>query len=101
MAPVGDVPVEAALGLEQVTWGTRILLTCTYEPGSVKVDLPPRVDYTIVVRTRGGEVEQVGSWQAVSGATMNLTAATSADRTDIESVQVRTPDGRVVLRLDA
>jgi hypothetical protein len=101
MAPVGDVPVEAVLGLEQVRWGTRILLTCTYEPQSVELDLPPRAGYTIVVRTRGGGVEQVGSWQAVRGATMQLTAATSANRTDIASVEVRTSGGRVVLRLVA
>jgi hypothetical protein len=101
MAPVGDVPVEAVIGLEQVTWGTRILLTCTYEPQSVELDLPSTIDYTIVVRTRGGRTEPVGSWRSVGGATMHLTAATSANRTDIASVEVRAPGGRVVLRLDA
>ena len=42
MAPVGDVPVEATLSLEQVAWGTRLLLTCTYDPDSVEYDLPAR-----------------------------------------------------------
>ena len=101
MAPVGDVPVEASLGLEQVKWGTRLLLTCTYEPQSVAYDLPPAVDYTLFVRTRGGAAEQVGSWRSASGTTMHLAAATAADRANISSVEVRTPDGRVVLRLRA
>ena len=101
MAPVGDVPVEASLGLEQVKWGTRLLLTCTYEPQSVAYDLPSAVDYTLFVRTRGGAAEQVGSWRSADGTTMRLAAATAANRADISSVEVRTPDGRVVLRLRA
>jgi hypothetical protein len=101
MAPVGDVPVRATLGLERVPWGTRLLLTCSYEPQSVKYDLPAVVDYTMFVRTRQGRTEQVGSWRSVGGTTMHLSAATSADPADIQSVEVRTTDGRVVLRLAA
>ena len=101
MAPIGEVPVEASLGLEQVKWGTRLLLTCTYEPEAVKYDLPATVDYTLFVRTRAGRTEQVGSWRSAGGTTMHLAAATAADREDISSVEVRTVDGRVVLRLRA
>jgi hypothetical protein len=101
MAPVGDVPVEATPGLQQVRWGTRLLLTCTYEPQSLRYDLPAAVNYALVVRTRGGRTEQVGSWRSVGGTTMHVAAVTSADRADISSVEVRTPDGRVVLRLGA
>jgi hypothetical protein len=101
MSAVGEVPVEATLGLEPVTWGTRLLLTCTYEPDSVEYELPPSVDYTLVVRTRDGLTEQVGSWRSVGGMTMRLTAGTSADQDDIASVEVRTRSGRVVLRLRA
>ena len=101
MSAVGEVPVQATLGLESVTWGTRLLLTCTYEPESVEYELPPSVDYTLFVRTRDGRSEQVGSWRSVGGMTMRLTAGTSADRGDIASVEVRTTSGRVVLRLRA
>ena len=101
MAPVGQAPVEATLGLEQVKWGTRLLLTCSYEPKSVEYNLPAAVDYTLFVRTRGGTTEQVGSWRSIGGTTMHLAAATSSNRGDIESVEVRTPSGRVVLRLRA
>jgi hypothetical protein len=101
MTPVGDVPVQASIALEQVAWSTKLLLTCTYEPGSVEYNLPPAVDYTLVVRTREGKTEQVGSWRSVGGTTMQVAAATSAPRAAISSVEVRTTDGRVVLRLAA
>jgi hypothetical protein len=101
MSPLGDVPVEATLGLEQVRWGTRMLLTCTYEPQSVEYELPAEVDYLLFVRTRDGRSEQVGSWRSVGGTTMQVPAATSVVRADIAAVEVRTVDGRVVLRLHA
>lgn len=101
MHPVDDVPVQARITLEQVTWGTRLDLTCTYEPDSVTYELPPAVDYTLVVLTRDGRKEQVGSWRSVGGETMRLSAATAASREDIASVEVRAPDGRVLLTLDA
>jgi hypothetical protein len=101
MTPVGDVPVQASVALEPVTWGTKLVLDCTYQPSSVEYSLPPAVDYTLVVRTRGGRTEQVGSWRSVRGTTMRVTAATSVNRAAIASVEVRTSDGRVVLRLAA
>lgn len=101
MVARGEVPIEATLGLEQVRWGTRMLLTCTYEPSWVEYDLPPEVDYTLFVRSVSGRTEQVGSWRSVAGTTMEVPAATSVTRADIASVEVRTTDGRVVLRLRA
>lgn len=97
MNPVGDVPVVADLGLEKVTWGTRLELTCTYDTDFVTFRLPSRVDYVLVVRTADGHAERVGSWRSVDGRTMRLTAGTAAPRGEISSVEVRTLDGRVVL----
>jgi hypothetical protein len=101
MRPVGDVPVRATVTLQRATWGTRVGLTCTYDPDSVDYDLPPAVDYTLFVRTRDGRAEQLGSWRSVSYKEMRFSAATAAARRDIASVEVRTPAGRVVLRLAA
>jgi hypothetical protein len=99
MAPVGNVPVRATVDLEQVLWGTRILLTCSYDPDSVEYGVPEEADYVLFVRTRDGRTEQVGSWRSVGGTTMQVPAATSVARADIARVDVRTTDGRVVLRL--
>jgi hypothetical protein len=101
MQPVGEVPVRATVALEQVTWGTRLVLSCTYDTESVEYDLPPAVDYTLFIRTRDGAAEQVGSWRSVDGKSMQLAAATAASREEIASVEVRTLDGRVVLKLAA
>lgn len=101
MAPLGEAPIEATLGLEPVTWGTRMLLTCTYDKDSVDLELPDELDYRIYVTTADGRSEQVGSWKSVTGTTMEVPAATSVARDDIATVEVRTTDGRVVLRLDA
>jgi hypothetical protein len=101
MAPLGNVPIEATLGLEQVAWGTRMLLTCTYDAASAGLALPDAMDYLLFVTTDEGRTEQVGSWRSVDGTTMRVPAATSVGRDDIATVEVRTPEGRVVLRLDA
>jgi hypothetical protein len=99
MDTVGDVPVHATVSLEEVTWGTRLGLTCTYDPTSVAYDLPPEADYELFVTTRSGRVEQVGSWRSVSGREMEIMAATALTPEELASVEVRTVDGRVVLRL--
>jgi hypothetical protein len=99
MRPVGDVPLKASVSMESVTWGTRLGLTSTYDRWAMGRRLPPSMDYTLCVRTWDGRTEEVGSWRSVDGMTMEVSGATSATRDDISSVQVRAPDGRVVLRL--
>lgn len=99
MAPVGDVPVRARVALSSVTWGTRLDLTCTYGRAGERYHLPPAVTYALFVRTREGRTQQVGTWRALDGRTMRLTAATAAVRQDIASVEVRTTDGHPVLEL--
>ena len=99
MDPVGDVPLKASVTLESVTWGTRLGLTSTYDRDSMGHRLPPSMAYTLCVRTWDGHTEKVGSWKSVSGMEMQISGATSARREEISWVQVRAPDGRVVLRL--
>jgi hypothetical protein len=99
MTPVGDVPVHARLALESVTWGTKLQLACTYAPDASWTTSPHAPTYTLYVRTRDGKSEEVGTWRSVEGRTMQLTAATAARRQDIASVEVRTADGRPILRL--
>ena len=99
MEPVGEVPVQTTVSLEEVTWGTRVGLTCTYDPEWVEYDLPPEADYELFVRTRSGRLEKVGSWRSVGGREMTIMAATARTPAELASVQVRTTDGRVVLRL--
>ena len=99
MDRIGEPPVRATVALESVTWGTRLDLTCTYAPADTGYRTPRSVVYAIVVRTRDGRTEQVGTWKSVQGKTMKLTAGTSATRAEIRSVEVRTTQGKAVLRL--
>lgn len=99
MVAVGEVPVRAEVRLEPVTWGTRVDLTCTYEPDSVTYELPPAVDYTLFVKGRDGHTEQLGSWRSQAGGPMRIVAATATRAADLSSVEVRTPRGDTVLHL--
>lgn len=101
MQPVGSVPVRASLVLESVSWGTRLNLTCTYVASGGDYQPPTSATYVLVVRTRDGRTEPVGTWRAVPGTTTRMSAATAADVEDISSVEVRTESGRPVLRLVA
>ncbi len=101
MAPIGDVPVKASITLEQVGWGTKLGLTCTYDSKWVDDPLPTAPTYGLYVHTRDGHDEQVGTWRSVEGKTMELSAGTAASREDIESVEIRNASGKVLLQLDA
>jgi anti-sigma factor RsiW len=102
MVPVGVGPVQAAVALTGVAWGTKVDLTCTYADPAAD---DPRYDdaaakaYALVVRTRRGQVEQVATWKALPGRTMRLSGATATERGDIARVEVRTSAGRTVLTL--
>jgi len=107
MTTVGGAPVRGWLAFESVAWGTRIDLECSYsapDPGVEGYDgsdgygagATPR--YAMYVRTKDGWVDEVGTWRGVEGSTMHVTAPTSARRSEIASVVVRTIEGRPVLR---
>lgn len=99
MVVVAGAPLRADLLLNPVAWGTRLDLTCTYTPDSAAYGNAASGTYVLFVRTRDGGSEQVGTWRALQGATMRVTAATAASPAEITSVEVRTADGRPVLQL--
>ena len=89
-------------GLRKRGLGTRLDLTCTYfTPAAHDYGPPHAVEYAMFVRTQDGRTEQVATWRALPGKTMQLTAATAAGRDNIASVEVRTARGTPVLRLGA
>jgi anti-sigma factor RsiW len=99
MTALSGGPMQARLALEPVAWGTRLDLVCTYQPtaytGGEHIGA-----YSLLLHTRNGGVERVGTWRPVAGQAMRLTAATAVSRQDIASVEVQTAQGRPVLRLD-
>jgi len=102
MAPVGNSPVHAEVTLASVAWGTRLQLTCTYDPvsGGRQHQMPGKVTYGLFVRTRDGRTQQIGTWRSVAERTTRVTASTSARTKDIAWLEVRTADGHPVLALN-
>ena len=101
----GDDPGRAGrpernVVITSVDWGTKLELTCSYDPPEHEYgDDPPAWTYALVVRTTDGRVEQVGTWTALPGRTLSFTGGTAALADDIASLEVRAPDGTPVLRL--
>lgn len=98
MHRVGQGAVDASLAMEEVPWGTRLQLTCTY-PDAGDYDAREPVSYALVVRTIDGRTQQVATWRGVQGRTISVTAATEAGLAQIVSVEVRTSSGEPVAEL--
>ena len=99
MTTMGYSSVRGSLDVVGVAWGTRLDLTCTYQPvtGDAASSLPGT--YVMVVHTRSGRTQQVATWKPLPGRTMRLSAATAAVEGELAWVEVRTPTGEPVLRL--
>lgn len=100
MRSLAGSTVSGRLTLASVAWGTRLDLVCTYQPSGYHPANVRGGTYTLLVHTRGGGVERVGTWRPVVGRPMQLSAATALDRGQIASVEVETAQGEPVLRLD-
>jgi hypothetical protein len=101
MVAVGPTPVRAEVLVAGVAWGTRLDLTCSYtaEEDDEEYEASPSAQYALVVTTADGRTEQVATWNGLPGRTMRVSGATATRRDDIRTVEMRTADGVVVLRL--
>ena len=90
-------PITASARLVDVAWGTRIDLTCAYNPkGLHPGDGRP---YALVVIDRSGTAQQVATWRALPNRELTVMGASSLARRDIATVEIRTLSGRAILRL--
>lgn len=94
LTPIGTQPISGWVSLTQVSWGTRLDLTCTYANG-----YDPAATYSMVVKHADGTVEQVASWKALPGKATKITGATAVPAKAITDVQVRDAAGTTVLDL--
>jgi hypothetical protein len=99
MVPVAPTAVRADVLVTNVAWGTRLDVTCSYAAEDEDYEASGGAEYALVVRTRDGRAEQVATWRGLPGRTMRLSAATATSRSEIETVEMRTSDGVVLLRL--
>lgn len=100
MTVVDHAPMSGWLALDPVGWGTKLQLRCQYGEGDHRYPYPGGgTVYTLVVHTRGGAVQQVATWRALPGKTMDVIGSTATPAKDIASVEVQAADGTPVLRL--
>ena len=93
---VGSTGSTGWVSLTEVPWGTRLDLTCEYRvPYGYATDSV----YSLVVRTTDGDVEEVATFQAVTGEELHVTGATAATPDAITAVEVQTSAGDAILRL--
>lgn len=104
MTPLGGGGDAVTVAMTPVAWGTRLDLECRWAPAS---DAAPGYGdvtggrYSLVVRSAGGQAQQVATWRALPGRTMRVSAATSLGRDEIAAVEVRAADGRTAFELGA
>ncbi len=101
MKQVDQSVVRASIAMEEVAWGTRLELTCSYVGAGGGYSSGATAAYTLAVQTDDGRWQQVATWKAVPGRTITVQAATAASADRIASVEVRTMSGDAVLELDS
>ncbi|WP_216216381.1 anti-sigma factor family protein [Amycolatopsis aidingensis] len=94
MTPVARyaVPVEATARLTGLEWGSRVEMSCTYRAGDGG-------DYTLVAVRRDGSRTELASWHAVAEDTVRISVGTKLREPDIAALEIRTPEGKPLLRM--
>ncbi len=100
LRPVTASPVTATLTLEDVAWGTRIELRCSYTSTGSSGVYSPGTTLALVLLDDDGVSEQVATWAAVPGRTITVPAATDRRRDQIASIELQTSDGQALLTAD-
>jgi hypothetical protein len=93
---VEDVPLSASVRLEDVAWGTRISLTCTYGPAAYAPD--DGWEYVLVVVSTSGVESRLSTWRAFPDATAQVAAGTALSLDDIAAIELRSAAGDVLMR---
>lgn len=111
MTVLAATQMRAGIVLQDVAWGTRVELRCSYppnpRPGDADAPWPPgsgadaAPTYQLVVRSTTGEVQRLVTWRAVPGTTITVTGATSWSHGDIASVQVQSGSGQPLLGISS
>jgi anti-sigma factor RsiW len=72
-------------------WGTEVRLTLDYKPRGSQ-------PYTAWAVSRNGRQEQAATWTTPPGGHCSVTGATSIQHDQLDHVEIRTADGRTLLR---
>ncbi len=87
--------VSASIGLQDVAGGTRVVGTCKYE--GIPDEYQGPVRFVLYVVPKHGTPERIGSWSAEPGDNVPIEGQTWWPSSDISSVQLVGPNGKVQL----
>ena len=96
-APVdGENGVSASASLQQVAWGTRIVMTCYSDSPAYASDKP----FTLFVTLRDGStLPASASWKPILNKQLRIEGDVYVQKAQIAKLEVRAPDGQTILRL--
>jgi hypothetical protein len=87
--------VSASIGLQNISGGTRVVGTCKYE--GFAGEYPAPVKFALYIVPKQGRPERIGSWSAEPGDSLPIEGQTWWPSSDIASVQLVGPNGKVEL----
>lgn len=87
----GDRRTVGEAVLDPRSWGTEVRLTLDYLPRG-------RQPYTAWVVDKNGNEEQAATWTTPPDGHCSVTGATSILRNDLDRVEIRSADGRTLMR---
>ncbi|MEV5542896.1 zf-HC2 domain-containing protein [Saccharopolyspora shandongensis] len=92
MTALGAYPVQANVNLSDVPTGTRVDMSCSYQGTKGG-------DYVLVAVQRDGRTAELARWYAMPQNTASLDMTTPLRRNEIQSLELRIPDGPPLMRL--
>lgn len=87
--------VSASIGLQEIAGGTRVVGTCKYE--GLSSTYPEPAKFVLYVVPKHGTPERIGSWSSEPGDSVPIEGMTWWPTSDIASVQLVGPDGKLQL----
>ncbi|KAB1944905.1 zf-HC2 domain-containing protein [Micromonospora sp. ALFpr18c] len=95
MRPVAAAgPVHAEIGLTGTEWGTEVTMRCGYDP---RTSYGKAYPFRLVAHGPNGASEQIGSWLAAPGDSLQFTGATRFTDAELVSVELQRADGTPIL----
>lgn len=96
MTPVdNEVPISAAVGLEETDAGTKIVMACAYQVSDKHRD---EWRVSLVAYGTGDKEQVVDDWTVAPGNAVGLDATTKFKPDQLERLELRRDDGTTLLR---
>ncbi|WP_027940749.1 anti-sigma factor family protein [Amycolatopsis taiwanensis] len=92
MTPLGPYPVQAVAAVEPMPTGARVTMSCSYHGAA------QGADYLLVALRADGTEAPLATWWADPDRTAKLSIGTSLSPGQIQALEIRTKNGRTVLR---